>query len=285
VFARHLRLFILPRQEIMRAESSSSNWGDEEEGAYEEELVMQPSETIAEDGIKTTVEYGTDEKGQRIKITKKMKLDKHKVNTKILERKKWKKFGETEGVTSNYTNDEVPLELIRPSSKKGPRLTENDFITPDLLCRTCGILGHHWTHRCPYKDRDQIKAREPFAEEEGTEVLTKKGERYVIPVHRGRGTEPERPDLRASRQSEIATIRVTNLSEDIKERDLGELFGPYGRISRIYLAIDKITGQSKGFAFINFYHREDAARAMKGLEGKGVDHLILHLEWARPSSS
>jgi hypothetical protein len=44
---------------------------------------------------------------------------------------------------------------------------------------------------------------------------------------------------------EAATIRVTNLSEDTRESDLQELFRPFGPISRIYLAKDKVTGQSK----------------------------------------
>ena len=44
---------------------------------------------------------------------------------------------------------------------------------------------------------------------------------------------------------ESATIRVTNLSEDTRESDLQELFRPFGPISRIFLAKDKYTNQSK----------------------------------------
>ncbi|KAF7240237.1 Eukaryotic translation initiation factor 3 subunit G [Varanus komodoensis] len=82
-----------------------------------------------------------------------------------------------------------------------------------------------------------------------------------------------------------ATIRVTNLSEDTRETDLQELFRPFGSISRIYLAKDKTTGQSKGFAFISFHRREDAARAIAGVSGFGYDHLILNVEWAKPSTN
>lgn len=107
-----------------------------------------------------------------------------------------------------------------------------------------------------------------------------------------------------------ATIRVTNLSEDTRETDLQELFRPFGSISRIYLAKDKNTGQSKvrdsfqghvqhvaaqndsnhtspsffrlqGFAFISFHRREDASRAIAGVSGFGYDHLILNVEWAK----
>ena len=36
----------------------------------------------------------------------------------------------------------------------------------------------------------------------------------------------------------------------------------------------------RGFGFVTFYHREDAAKAIAKLDGHGYDHLILHLEWA-----
>ena len=48
---------------------------------------------------------------------------------------------------------------------------------------------------------------------------------------------------------ESATIRVTNLSEDTRESDLMELFRPFGPISRIFLAKDKQTNQSKVISF------------------------------------
>ena len=47
-------------------------------------------------------------------------------------------------------------------------------------------------------------------------------------------------------------MRVTNLSESTREQDLQELFKSFGDIVRIFLAKDKNTGVSKGFAFINF---------------------------------
>lgn len=86
------------------------------------------------------------------------------------------------------------------------------------------------------------------------------------------------------RRRDEATVRVTNLSEDTKESDLQDLFRPFGPINRIYLAKDKHTGLSKGFAFISFIRREDAQRAIDKLDGYGYDNLILHLEWARPST-
>jgi len=86
------------------------------------------------------------------------------------------------------------------------------------------------------------------------------------------------------KKDETTTVRVTNLSAYTKEEDLRELFKPFGQISRVYLGIDKVTKLARGFAFINFVYREEADRAIEKLNGYGYDHLILNVEWAKPSN-
>jgi len=39
-----------------------------------------------------------------------------------------------------------------------------------------------------------------------------------------------------------------------------ELFKPFGHIARIFLAKDKMTGQCKGFAFVNYYRKQDGSK-------------------------
>lgn len=111
------------------------------------------------------------------------------------------------------------------------------------------------------------------------------GGKYIPPSQRaalasggGGGVKPER------RTDDLNTIRVTNISESTTEADLQDLFKPFGRISRVYLAKDKETMQSRGFAFVSFVNKDDAAKAMEKLQGFGYDHLILKLEWARPNA-
>jgi translation initiation factor 3 subunit G len=77
------------------------------------------------------------------------------------------------------------------------------------------------------------------------------------------------------------TIRVTNLPEEATETDLMELFKPFGKVSRIFLAKDKNTQASRGFAFVNFMNKEDAQRAIWGVNDYGYNHLILKVEWAK----
>jgi translation initiation factor 3 subunit G len=78
------------------------------------------------------------------------------------------------------------------------------------------------------------------------------------------------------------TLRVTNLSEEVTEADLAELISRFGHTQRIYLARDRQTGESRGFAFINFSMRQDAERCIEKLNGHGYANLILHVEWAKP---
>ena len=77
------------------------------------------------------------------------------------------------------------------------------------------------------------------------------------------------------------TVRVSNLPEEATENDLQELFKPFGRVSRTFLAKDKSKQTSRGFAFITFMNREDAQRAIWGVNDYGYNHLILKVEWAK----
>jgi RNA recognition motif-containing protein len=42
---------------------------------------------------------------------------------------------------------------------------------------------------------------------------------------------------------------------DVTEGDLHELFRPFGPISRVFLAVDRATGENRGFAFVNYHLR------------------------------
>lgn len=71
------------------------------------------------------------------------------------------------------------------------------------------------------------------------------------------------------------------MSEEATESDVVDIFKPFGKVTRTYLATDKVTKKSRGFAFVNFQHKEDAERAILGVNGYGYHHLILKVEWAK----
>lgn len=81
------------------------------------------------------------------------------------------------------------------------------------------------------------------------------------------------------------SIHVTNLSESTTQKDLKDLFKPFGMITKLYLAQDKHTKVCKGFAYIHFKFRNDAVNAIVCLNGHVYNNLIIEVDWSRPLSS
>ena len=44
-----------------------------------------------------------------------------------------------------------------------------------------------------------------------------------------------------------------------------------------------VVKEPRGFAYIAFQRNEDAGKAIEALQGYGYDHLIIKLEWAKPT--
>lgn len=107
------------------------------------------------------------------------------------------------------------------------------------------------------------------------------GNTYRPPGARGSGGAGG--GSRFGERDDSNTLRVTNLSADTMEADLFDLFRPFGHVERVYLAKDRETRESRGFAFVSFGTRADAERARSKLNGYGYDHLILGVEFAKPS--
>ena len=76
------------------------------------------------------------------------------------------------------------------------------------------------------------------------------------------------------------SIRINNLSSNTKEQDIAELCSIFGNIKRVFLAINRETGRSKGYAFVSFYNKDDAKSAIQRLNGYGYDNLILQVEYS-----
>jgi len=260
-------------------------WGDQDEfDEYDAKDLNQitTEEKQDPDGTihKTIVEFRTNEKGQQMKVIKKVALRKVvvKISKRVEQRKKWKKFGECSGINGpepgiTSVGDEISIEPVKQEGKEDKlKVKTKEFAG---MCRIC--QGDHYTMKCPYKDKPGLAPNFKETTEPEENVGTSSKGVYVPPGMRGK----EGDSMRPGRRDEGATVRVTNLSEDVKESDLQDLFRSFGKISRIYLAKDKHTGLSKGFAFINFEYREDAARAIEKLSRFGYDHLILNVEWAK----
>ena len=80
-------------------------------------------------------------------------------------------------------------------------------------------------------------------------------------------------------------IYVGNISKDIDEAQLAELFVPFGKPESVHLAIRGASGPSRGFGFVDLADPAEAAAAMAGLDGKEVNGQALKVNEARPKKT
>ena len=80
----------------------------------------------------------------------------------------------------------------------------------------------------------------------------------------------------------MKNLFVGNLSFRTTEIELRTMFEPFGQITRIHIAMDRDTGRSRGFAFVDMPNDEEASRAMTALNGKELDGRALRVNEARP---
>ena len=77
-------------------------------------------------------------------------------------------------------------------------------------------------------------------------------------------------------------IYVGNLAFTATERDLRQLFEPYGEVDTIRLITDRDTGRSKGFGFIEMPDSTAAQAAITGLNGTVLASRALTVNEAKP---
>jgi RNA recognition motif-containing protein len=73
-----------------------------------------------------------------------------------------------------------------------------------------------------------------------------------------------------------------NLAYETTEHKLSELFGEMGEVVSVNLITDRMTGRSKGFAFIEMADYDAAQKAINELNGKQVDGREIKVAEARP---
>lgn len=79
-------------------------------------------------------------------------------------------------------------------------------------------------------------------------------------------------------------IYVGNLSYNMPESQLRDLFGEHGEVSSVKIITDQYTGRSKGFGFIEMVNKNEAESAIQALDGQNIMDRALTVNFARPRS-
>ncbi|HEX4263005.1 MAG TPA: RNA-binding protein [Verrucomicrobiae bacterium] len=75
---------------------------------------------------------------------------------------------------------------------------------------------------------------------------------------------------------------VGNLSYQTMENDLQDYFTQIGAVNSVNLMMDKMTGKSRGFAFVEFANSDDANKAIEQCHNKDFQGRALTVNIARP---
>jgi RNA recognition motif-containing protein len=78
------------------------------------------------------------------------------------------------------------------------------------------------------------------------------------------------------------SIYVGNLSYEVSEKDLTEVFAEYGSVRRVHLPTDRETGRLRGFAFVEMESPTQEESAISALDGAEWYGRSLKVNPAKP---
>jgi RNA recognition motif-containing protein len=80
-------------------------------------------------------------------------------------------------------------------------------------------------------------------------------------------------------------LYVGNLAYGVSDSDLEQMFAPHGTVQSAQVIMDRDTGRSKGFGFVEMGSDQEAQTAIQALNGKEVEGRSLTVNEARPKES
>jgi RNA recognition motif-containing protein len=77
-------------------------------------------------------------------------------------------------------------------------------------------------------------------------------------------------------------IYVGNLDYGVGDTELEKMFAPHGTVNSAQVVMDRDTGRSKGFGFVEMGSEEEAQAAIAALNGKEIEGRTITVNEARP---
>lgn len=77
-------------------------------------------------------------------------------------------------------------------------------------------------------------------------------------------------------------IYISNLSYGVNDADLNQLFAEYGEISSAKVIMDRESGRSRGFGFVEMANETEGQKAISELNEAEYDGKVINVTVARP---
>lgn len=117
---------------------------------------------------------------------------------------------------------------------------------------------------------------------EGLDQQSVRGRRITIQYALGDGKQASRVFKEAP---PAKTLFIGNMSFEMSDKDLNDLFRDIENVVDVRVAIDRRTGQPKGFAHADFTDIESATKAIEKLNGKNLYGRLLRVNFSSSTSN
>lgn len=77
-------------------------------------------------------------------------------------------------------------------------------------------------------------------------------------------------------------LYVGNLAYSVRDDSLMQAFAPFGTVTSAKVMMDRETGRSKGFGFVEMGSDAEAQAAINGMNGQAIDGRVVVVNEARP---
>ncbi|KAL3821682.1 hypothetical protein ACHAXA_003240 [Cyclostephanos tholiformis] len=107
------------------------------------------------------------------------------------------------------------------------------------------------------------------------------GEKVESSINLGEKVDPVNPHQ--LKGALVNRLFIRNLPFTTTEEDLFEKFSDFGRVTSVHIPVDD-SKRNKGYAFINFEHKDDAKLAMDTMDGEDFQGRLIHILPSRPAA-
>nr|XP_019702967.1 glycine-rich RNA-binding protein 4, mitochondrial isoform X2 [Elaeis guineensis] len=102
----------------------------------------------------------------------------------------------------------------------------------------------------------------------------------VLKISVPSGPLPSTHMLSAIRSFTSTRLFIGGLSFGIDDQTLKEAFSSFGNVTEARVILDRDTGRSRGFGFVNFESDEDASAAMSSMDGRELNGRTIRISYA-----
>ena len=184
---------------------------------------------------------------------------------------------EYEALDSNNNNekeeDDEPMMGLNQVN-----ITDNEEENDDIkLAQDEGVSDLDWLKQRRVRIREGES--EPAKPTYSTSPIPSEETKTTTEVKNEQIIEPERSaeEIAMEKIKLSGRLFLRNILYSATEQDFRQLFEPFGQLTEVHVALDTRTGQSKGFAYIQFGDPEDAIRAYIELDKQIFQGRLLHI--------